>query len=409
METWFAPVNGLDVALQKAGAPSSYEGLIATECRGLKTFNGANKQLRARKHHVLSSDTSSLKIAVGNFRLIDTSSNELGSGGTSTISASVEYPAGVYTQIAFGGSPTITVASGGVAWSDYTAGDLAIPAGATFWIRQFIENPVGVLFNPWRNSAAGDLVQVAASGLTDTTMGGTITSSGDYSHPPLLIIGQTEAASVCVIGDSKAHGYLDTAESTSAAGPGLRGEICKSFPDTLPFLNMATGGMRANLWATEATSRKQLLAPFSHYVIQLGHNDFMISGDSAATVQANIEAIIAEILVANPAAKITISTPGHKSASTSGNWISDADQTTSGGNAARVTYCGTVRASGVAGQNNGFFEVAAQLESTLNNGLWKSDGVTPDLYTADGVHETPAGYDLIVSAGAIDLGKFAYP
>ncbi len=393
-----------------AGPPvtTKYEGLVATRCRPCTSFIAGNKQIMSRTAHVAADDISSLKIAVANFRLTGSgSSAEQGTGGTMTVTASVEYPAGTFTQITFSGSASGSVASGGLLFSDATAGSLGIPAGATFWVRIFNQNTAGIIYNAWRNSSMGELITVAASGLSDLTMGGTITSSGNYSAPPFMIIGETTKASVCIIGDSKAFGYLDTAESASASGPGLQGEVAKSFPATLPFLNLSSGGWRANLWASQGVSRKLCLPYFSHYVVQLARNDLVVSGDAPATVKTNVEAIIADILTAKPTARITSTTPGHTSTSTD-NWTTQANQTPVD-NADRVTYCGYVRNGQIAGVNNGYFDIAPCLESSPDNGKWKTNEVTANLYTSDGVHENGAGYSLIVSAGAIDLTKFTYP
>lgn len=378
----------------------SYEGLVATRCRPCTSFIAANTQVMARSAHVAADAIDSLKVAIANFRLTGSAYSEQGTGGTMTVAASVEYPEGVFTRITFDGSVSGQIESGGLLISNYTAGALGIPEGATFWIRTFIQNPAGVIFNPWRNAAMGELTRFAASGLEDLTMGGSIRSSGNYSAPPLMIIGKTRKASVCILGDSKAHGYMDADEDVSAAGPGLRGEIAKSFPASLPFLNLSSGGWRANLWDAAGDARRLCLPYFSHYVVQLGRNDLVVSNDAPATVKANVEAINADILAANPAALITGTTPGHTATSTDG-WTTQANQI-SVDNADRLTYCGYVRSGQIAGMNNGFFDIAPCLESSPDNGKWK----TGEVYTSDGVHENAAGYSLIVAAGAVDLSRF---
>lgn len=393
--------------VRQAGGTGSIqlpEGLAATNCRGLNTSNTTNKQIMSRTAHVAKDAISSLKIAVMNARLPENgSAPEAYLGGTITLTAAVEYN-GVFTQITFdGGATSKVVANGGVAVSDYTAGDLGIPNGATFFVRMFKTSATGILYNPWRNSANGDLTTVAASGLSDQTLGGTIASSGNYSAPPLAIIARTTYKAPLVFGDSKTHGYLDTAESATAAGPGLRGEICKSFAASQAFVNIATGGLKALDWDTAGycEGRKLLLPYFSHLFLSLGHNDIMVAGSSAAQAQADLENIVADYLAARPDGKVTIATQGHKSTSAGGQWINDADQTPVG-QTARLALNAAIRAGGVAGQNNGFFEVSRQLESVADNGIWKNDGVTNKLYTSDGVHETPAGYSLIVTAAAVD-------
>jgi len=387
-----------------AGAVLAPERLVATHCRALTIANTTNKEIMSRTAHDAIDAIASLKIGVMNARLPDSSSpQEAYLGGAVTVTAAVEYN-GTFTQLTFGGSASVTVANGGVAFSDYTAGDLGIPNGATFFIRMFKTSSIGILYNGWRNATRGDLTRVGAAGtLTDQTMGGTITSSGNYSAPPLIIVARTNAKAPLVLGDSKTHGYLDTGENASAAGPGLRGEICKSFAAAQAFVNISTGGLQAAFWDTAGycEGRKLLLPYFSHLFLNLGHNDLMVAGHSAAAVRADLENILADYLAATPGGKVTLATQSHKASSAGGNWIDDADQSAVN-NAVRLTLNADIRAGLIAGQNNGFFEVSRQLESVADNGVWKNDSVTPKLNTSDGIHETPAGYGLIVAAAAID-------
>jgi lysophospholipase L1-like esterase len=390
------------------GAVALPERLVATRCRGLFTFSaGANREVMSRTAHVANDDISSLKICISNFRLSSQTASEATIGASVTVTASVEYPAGTFKQITFAGSASAAIADAGVAFSDYTAGDLAIPSGATFWIRTFrVTSAAGILYNAWQNTAMGEVMRVGAPGaVPDRTMADPISggTAGNWSAPPTLIIARTNSKSIMVFGDSKVAGNGDAAESTTAATPGLKGEIAKSLPASQPFVNLASGGLKAGDWNTAGIldGRKLMLAYFSHYFIDIGHNDIYVSTLTAAQTKANIETVLAGVMAANPDARITLGTIGQKSTSSSGNWISDADQSALA-LTIRTDVNTDIRSHAVVGQNNGHFEISRQLESVPDNGIWKNDGVTAKLYTSDGIHETPAGYDLIVAAGAID-------
>ena len=58
----------------------------------------------------------------------------------------------------------------------------------------------GMQYCSWRNSAGGDLMNTAPSGLSDQTMSGTIVSSGNFSVPPFAILGQTAKSALLLIG-----------------------------------------------------------------------------------------------------------------------------------------------------------------------------------------------------------------
>jgi lysophospholipase L1-like esterase len=383
------------------GAGTS-ERFVATRARPLSSVALSNKQIMSRTAHVASADITALKIAIANFRMLDSSSTETGLGGSTTCTASVEFPAGTYKQITFdAGSASTVIPDTTLIITDMTTGNLGIPAGATFWILMYKTSATGVLYNSWRNTAMGDLTWTAASGVADRTMGGVITSSGNYSVPPMAIIAMTSAKAILGIGDSKTAGFGDSNESATAAGPGQLGEIASSIPTDQPFVNIATGGMRADLWPTLATQRKKLLPYASHYFFNLGFNDIYNNAASAATCRTNVELILAEILAANPGARITLGTQSHKSTSTD-SWATTGNQTTVGQTAQRNIYNGYVRAGSIAGNNNGYFEISDQLETVRDNGIWKVTGAAFG-YTGDGTHESPAGYDLISASGAVDV------
>jgi hypothetical protein len=82
------------------------------------------------------------------------------------------------------------------------------------------------------------------------------------------------------------------------------------------------------------------------------------------------------------------------------NWATVANQTPVTGEAQRVAYNTSLRTSPPSWVA-GIFDVAAQVESSLNSGAWKATG-TAFGYTADGIHETTAGNLLIQNSAIIN-------
>lgn len=378
------------------------ERLAATHCCFASTRNTTNTQILSRKVLTAVTATDSLAIIVAGAAITQSAPGETALGANMTLWAEVEYPlGGARTVIEFGGNPSGTVPDGGLLKSDYTDGVLGIPAGANYAIWLFGECPAGVIYNTFRNAARGDLCQIATSGLSAASIGGSVTQTSTFSWgPQAVLVRGSSAISAGLIGDSKTAGFGDTAESTTAAGPGLRGEIAKSL-DGFAFVNLATGGMQAQNWLSLATARRGLLPYFSHYIVNLGHNDAYVGNRTSAQMQGSLEAIYADILAANPAAKIIACTQTHKSASTD-NYKSPENQVYNSRTAQINGLNNTIRTTGLTGADEGYFEIADIPATARDSGLWKSDGVTDFLWTIDGVHESPFGYAEIAASGAVD-------
>jgi lysophospholipase L1-like esterase len=381
-----------------AAGITSYEGLVATHCRTTGLPGTGNQVTMGETWHDAYVNLDSVKLGVANFALLEDSYDEKTyAGGALTVTAS----------IGSGRAPAVfsgAIPEGEGAISAPTAAGLGISATNPFPIRQRKQTSVaGIYFNTWRHAARGEVLNAGGTGLADQTGGGAISSLGDYSAPPFLILAQTNRASVLILGDSLAHGKGDTAESSNAAGPGLRGQIAKSFPATLPFLNLSSGGNRANRWGDPKTQgRKFALPPFSDYIIQLGNNDLHVSGDSAATLRTNLRAIIDDILAVTncPTPRIWLVTITPVTTSTDG-WTTTTNQTVNANNAQRVIHNNNVRNGLIHDAVTGYFEIADVWESARDSGL-----LVPN-YTNDGTHGLPAAYTAIVTAGAVDAaGRF---
>ena len=167
------------------------------------TPSPGNHQIMMRSAHIATEDLTTIRIVFSNFynalKFGGGPTSDTGRGAASTITASVEYPSGTFTQVKFDGSASGLIPNASVLFSDYLT--VKIPSGATFWVRLFTNNPAGIIFNPWQNTFLGEAIDVAASGLTDQTMGGTIRNKIGWSTPPLAIVGMTKNASVIIVGE----------------------------------------------------------------------------------------------------------------------------------------------------------------------------------------------------------------
>lgn len=381
-----------EAGLHFHGTLPTYEGLVASRARFVINTNDAtNKFMMSRSGHVATEALSSIKFAFANFSL--TGAREQGNGAASTITASVEYPAGTFTQIKFAGSSSGSIPDADLIFSDFVT--VSIPLGATFWVRSFISNTAGLSYNTWQSTFFGEATTLSATSISDQTLGGTITNSGAFSFPPVAILGLTTNPSVMIVGDSIALGLTagDTEDSSNTAtGFNAKVGIVARSMGNVPFVNMARFGEQAAGWSGGAAARAKLIQKSSHVFCEMGIND-LHAGSSSATLITALQAIYA---LTGSWQKVYQNTLTPFSSSTDA-FATLANQTTDVSNAARVAFNTSLRTGGVTGQNfKGFVETADVLESSRNSGLWI---VTPSPpYTTDGIHPDVAGYAVVAAA-----------
>jgi hypothetical protein len=284
---FFYGAGAIDFTL-RVGRPSlvSNTGLLATRCYSPWLFSTGNKQTMSRSAHYARDAITALRIVIPNW-YVDTSNNggtytELGSGGNITVTASVEYPAGTFTQILFGASASGTIATLKNGVSDSLA--VTIPNGALFWIRIFYTSAVGVIYGTKGSAALGDVASFAASGLTDQTMSGTVSGSAGFSYPPLAIIGTTSKKSAVFIGTSLTEGDQDTNESS-----GDLGVVARSIGPYAGYINMGVPGDSMVKFVLANTRRVAITKALATDVwVEHGIND---SASNEATKEANVATI----------------------------------------------------------------------------------------------------------------------
>ena len=136
-----------------------YEGLVATRARMMGSPPSVgNHQIMMRSAHFATETLTSIRIVFSNFYNANRNGGspilDSGRGAAASITASVEYPAGTFTQVKFDGLATGSIPNANVLFSDYMT--VSIPSGAQFWVRLFTNNPAGIIFNPWQNTFLGE-------------------------------------------------------------------------------------------------------------------------------------------------------------------------------------------------------------------------------------------------------------
>lgn len=376
------PVNGIISQLRAETTP--YIGQVATHCFQPLTFSAGNQQQMSRSYHVAQVDLASLQLVFPNWYGFEQSP-----GGAAGITAAIEYPVGVFTQVKFGGVAQGSIPDGKNLTSDPT--NVMIPAGAAFFVRSYYTNALGGVTTGYLNQTAhalGERYNVGTSGIVDQTMGGTITQLAPGNlYGPIAILGLTTKPSVLVLGDSRAAGQNEGVGG-GTAGTTEVGQITRSLFPSIAFINCSTPSERASTLAVTNTLRCGLSQFVTHVICQLGVNDI---GNSRTAAQALAD--MQTIRAACQSRKFYGATIPPVTTS-SDSWATAQNQTPAAYEYQRVLLNTSLRAipSGFAG----YFETADPVESSRNSGRWKSPG-----FTSDGVHGTTTAYAAIQAAGVI--------
>ncbi len=376
-------------------------GLVAGPGRSYNSLSAGYQQMMSRTKHFAYEDIDAFSLIFGNWHA---SPVEADGGATLTLTASVEYPVGVFTQVRFSGSASGTISPGSNRASDTVS--LEIPEGAEFWVRTYATCSAGVVhtYNVSGNDQSANSnahqSRFGASGVSDVTMGGTITSmsqSTGLAYGPMAIVGATTKPSVVIYGDSIALGHGDQAD-----GDVHIGSIARSLGETYPCLIVARGGEKLDEFLSGNAKRRALAQYCTHVVCAYGNNDIFSGGASAQALSDGLDEF-AGLFPDRVVYTITI-TP--RSTSTD-NWATEGNQTPAAADNVKDKYNTFVRNSrpGV----EGYFEIADVAEPVRGGGIWKVTGAANG-YTADGIHPTQAGYLLIKNSGnvKIDLTESVY-
>ncbi|RWI35452.1 hypothetical protein [Mesorhizobium sp.] len=388
--------------------PSLYLGQVATKIRIPTSRSTTNKQANSRTHHFARDHITALKIELPNWYWVrSTAGPETNGGGNITYKASIEYPAGVFTQVTFSGATSAIVASGASVLSDFV--NVNIPKGASFWVRVYAVAATAIVFTdgnagfPQRDDANGEAYAYAASGVSDLTMGGTITSNivggADPIFCPSAIVAQTRNPSVLIIGDSRDWGFNDLYDAS-----GDLGDLARSIGPAFGYINVAGSGDKFSAFISVSAKRRALAQYCSHVVIGDAINALRSGGSGQNKTAAAVLAELQTVLGFFPDKRCFTTTLGGPNTTSTDNWATVENQTVNANSAQIIAYNDAIRA-GVPGCI-GYFEIADQVESARNSGKWRVNG-NPNGFTLDGLHTGQAGYLAIKNSGAIDTTRFS--
>ena len=210
---------------------------------------------------------------------------EVNVGNTVTVTASIEYPLGVFTQVTFtNGSTSGVMADGGLISSDITK--VVIPAGTQFWVRTCFTTSSGnipICVLPATCSTLGTSEGNSAAG--DLTMSGTIgTTSTANTLRPIAIIGNVAAKNAkayILAGDSIVFGEGDI---TTVDAKGGSAYLARALANKGGYTKICKQGQGVHE-ALSITTRLQVLltslrGSYTDVVCEYGVNDLRIRGDA---------------------------------------------------------------------------------------------------------------------------------
>lgn len=366
---FFVSGDGSQAWLRSGVNVASYLGNVATRTQ-LPNFIDATKfKVMSRSEHLARDMISSLQIIVPDW-YATSGGGEIGSGNDLTYTASIEYPAGTFTQILFSGSASVVVTDTTQAISDAVA--ISIPNGAEFWVRMFQTGTTAVLYNSRGNTTVGDRIVIGVAA-TDQTMSGTVANGQPaYTHFPLAIIANTNKPAVCGLGTSRTGGGGDDQSGT----PGDLGFIAKPIGPLYAYIIMGVSGDTTAAIIASHTKRVALTTYCSHIIVEYGVNDNPDAGHIAA-LKANLQTIYAYF-------------PGKKVYG-----VTIVPQTTYPGNVIVKDYAAI---NTYTMQGLGLYAVWNYAPVLGNAEIWINIA-----YTADGTHVARLGCNWIVASRAAQL------
>ena len=362
---------------------------------------GSFLQCMGRTMHVARDNITALQAAYASWAAI-ASSGETNAPATLNFKVDVEYPAGTYTPLKWGGVTVNAQAPGQSTLSDATA--VNIPKNAVFWMRPYITTSTGTSGMPYTGNndanggpmyaAGGDALNCGSS-VADQTGGGAIVDnqSGQAAIYPVALVAQTSVRSVLIVGDSIAWGYRD-----SPTYGGDVGSIARSIGGTMGYINASVFGDSVNGIVSGHANRVALAQYATDVIVTTGTND-VAAGFAEATILSNLNAIWGYF----PGKPVYQATFIPYSTSTD-NFFTVANQTPNTYNGVRVDLNTQIR-SVPSANLTGFIEIGDVLENYRDGGKWavllgpNCSGYCQ--YTYDGIHPNYPAYGLIQRSGAV--------
>lgn len=368
----------------------SYIGQVATRCCVPAQGSFATAGVQTRSMHFARDKIAKLKVGWGNWHHAQVAGELVGTADA-TMKASIEYPAGVFHQLRWGGQTSVTISPGVTLATDWLP--VTIPRGAQFWIRR---SWVGG--NPQYSDDGGEGGPEPQIGdgwqltTSDLTLSGSITQATSFCAYPLFVVAATTRASLAILGDSRQSGLGDLSADTS----GNSGEIAKALGGSYAYINFGLPSERAANFVTAGhfALRVAVARYCSHVIGAHGFNDIAVDATALSTVQGYHQTIAA-MLSPRPYYIPTIPPASN------GAWAAadGSDQTINGALITRVNaYNAWVRGNPLGIRP---VEVADYVElAPRGSGKWKAPG-----YTTDGTHETTfANQQIVIAKEMFRLG-----
>lgn len=391
---------------KRAPLRALYTGNVARSTFQPSAQNVTNKQLMSRKAHYASDLILSCQLILPNWFVAATGTeSEVASGAPVTFTASIEYPVGTFTQVLFSGLTSAVVANGASVVSDVIT--VSIPYGARFYSRIYMVTTAGIFWQSIMTSdtANGEALNIGVAGVSDLTMGGTVTNNVNGIFSPVAIIGSTRKPTVVLMGDSRTYGVGDSYSD----GAGELGQITRSLAasSAVNYLNLSMSGGRADTWLSQDHSRRVALTNTygTHIIEAHGINVFDLPGGTPAYEATQLTGIKALFLTL-PMYGVTC----YPHSTSSDAWATIANQGQGPNPSNRIGWNDNLRSGSYAAAFAGYFEIADVLESARDSGLWNcpvaGGGTANAVLTGDGLHSLQAGCLLIKNSGVINPGVF---
>ena len=348
------------------------------------------------------------KGAISNLKTVDTNWQWAGTAGwtsisTYTIKRFLEYPAGVFTPITWGGVATKAITSALTqAQMTSDAISVTIPAGTKFWIRTVWLGgtlPLLTMIGSAANIGTDDGSSVGDLGNSGTipanATGGTATAG-----PPAIIgdIAVNNARSFLLLGDSECWGgiTIDTTGDITGTGPlGGSGYMARACDPVGAYCKICYPGLQAtemvtNITATGGVNRITNFANalgYSEMWIEFGINDLGIALRTPAQLLADVASIAGVVRAGAVVSASTIN-----AVSVSGNsapWSHQADQN---------TYDASIRGR-PAWLTGNIYDVADASMTSRDSGIWLATG---GAWQVDGTHpQTRGAAGIVANLGTI--------
>lgn len=304
-------------------------------------------------------------------------------GSAHDVKVFVEYPAGTFYPVTFGGLSTFTRASGARVKSDVVAG-LTIPAGAKFWVRTVILTSTSLIpciALPISAQTLGlDDGNVAADQGNSGTISPTTTVNTVGPNAIIGTVNATNAKSFVILGDSLTFGTGDEQSVGPRDGSGFVARLLDAAG--LPYFKWAIGGQQAadaaTIQATIAADTAATLMDFSDVICAYGVNDLRL-GRTKAQIETDYQTIYAVATFAGKRKYQTTITP--RSDSTDGYATTTFQTPKIDGNMAALNPLNADIRAGLANVYN-YIEAADAAMSARDSDIHKA----PPAGTSDGTH-----------------------